>query len=162
MCEKKSERSGREREREITPPNHFLFHFSYTPMSYSPSISALSLTYSGGLIAGGPGRILGKFWRREASGTGSGRLQANVRPRKHTHTHTATPSHVRAVDFSPSFCTFLQTVWYILSKTFLIVLVLFEPKPISRFFPCVQSAGATRGIICLCSILTVGLFAPLD
>lgn len=57
-------------------------------MSYSLSISALSLTYSGGLIAGGPGRILGKFWRREASGTGSGRLQANVHPRKHTLTHS--------------------------------------------------------------------------
>lgn len=83
----------RVRERESSPPpappEHFLFHFSSTPMSYSASISALSLTSSGGLIAGGPGRILGKFWRREASGTGSGRLQANVHPRKHTHTHSS-------------------------------------------------------------------------
>lgn len=55
MCEK--EREEWTGEREIPPPDLFLFHFSYTPMSFSPSISALSLTYSGGLIAGGPGRI---------------------------------------------------------------------------------------------------------
>lgn len=79
-----------------------------------------------------------------------------------TLTHTATPSHVRAVDFSPSFCTFLQTVGYILSKAFFIVPVLFEPNPISGFFPLVCKVLEQHVESFVYALLTVGLFALLD
>lgn len=92
----------REREREsLSPLTIFLFHFFFAPMFYSPSISplcsVLSPAYSGDVIARGPGRILGRFRRREASGTVSGRLKANIHPHKHTHIC----AHTHRLIFSP-------------------------------------------------------------
>lgn len=125
-------------------------------MYYCPSISALSLAHSGRLIAEGPGRILGKFWRREPRGTGSGGLQANARPRKHTLTLTLTqllsPTYARWIFHPP--IPLSRRRFGTLCPNHFIIPVLFEPKPISCFSPSVQSAGATRGIICLCSLLT--------
>ena len=99
VCVCKAEKE--EEERGFPPPLFFLFHFflavlfrSHVLLSPVYLCSVLSPAYSGDLIARGPGRILGRFWRREPSGTGCGRRVASI------HTHTRTYTHTKM--FSPA------------------------------------------------------------
>ena len=84
-----------------------IFCFIFSPQSFllpcfSLRLSVLSPAYHGDLIARGPGRILGRFWRREASGTGCGRLVANI----HTHTKIFSPTGIDTCFHTLLFCLF--------------------------------------------------------
>lgn len=70
----------------------FLFLNFFLLPCFTLCLSVLSPAYRGDLIARGPGRILGRFWRREAGGTSCGRLVANV----HTYTYTQRYSVLQA------------------------------------------------------------------
>lgn len=113
--------------------------------SSSIHLSALLCpAHHGDVIARGPGRILGRFWRRETGGTGCGRLVANTHAQRYCTQPYRRRCQISRSYVTSSSCTFCR----LLSNHP-------DTKLISYFFRCEPSVKATCVSVCLRALLTL-------